>query len=267
LEVFWTFWDLDEDPTAIETLDSGGDNILYYEFVKIQSETFQFDGNSLNQSFPVYDSPSSTGFSDSFLDSSNPLTLDDSSPVTFITRNILVTWEYPLVENATEFLSDETLRAFYLDTQRLKRATETLYYEPIVNVSYNTSGTVNTTTYNNFEETITAEQKTLLIGSETDLQNVTTIRLGSGSITSFPAPSYCVSGVVLEITSGDIIYDENTFTNPFLRKRTRGKDDIPNFTEACFMTADSGIVLYSTFPEVKYHADMYDGIRFNLVKV
>jgi hypothetical protein len=266
LEPFWNFWELNEDPVAITYLDSGLDNILYYVNELIESETFLFDGESLNQSSPVYSSPQSDQFPLSYLDNDNPPNLDDVSRISTITRSILVTYQMPLIEDSTQFLSDTTLRAFYGDTQRLRRATERLYYEPVLDFQYSTSGVI-TTTFNNYEETETAEQKTILIGSVEDLENVSTIILGSGQVENIETGPYCVSGIVLTIPSGEIEYNDTDFSVPYIRKRTLGKDIIPNFTEACFLTADSGTILYSQFPAVNYYKDMYCGIRFNLTEV
>lgn len=267
LEPFWDFWDLNEDPDSILTLDSGLDNILFYSKESIESSSFQFDGDALNQQFPIYGTPRIDGFPLSFLDSNNPPTLDDTSRIRFITRNILVTYAFPLIENSNEFLSSETLRAFYGDTQRLKRVTETLYYEPVLDLQYNTDNTSVTTSYENFEQTETANQETILIGSVLDFENVTSILLGSGQVADINIGPYCVDGVVLEIGSGDIIYDEETLTVPFFRKRTRSEDIIPDFTEACFLNEASGVILYSKFPEIKYDSNMNCGIRFNLIEV
>lgn len=254
----------EEEENVIDKLDIGSPYILFYDDI----------GNSVLDP----DAPEIV-FDDQTLDSDTFLTLDMEAVVNQLTRHIIIPYRYRNSESSTEFMTENTLAAFYEDVNINKRKTELAYFEPIMYISgiasttdY-TSGIVSnnptfTNVYYNYDNTISGIVEGIYLATGAaaiGLSDVSGVAFGSGShsviddtITSVQTPLTETSGLVDGIMWTSDIDTINTSDTRFnARRKIRQKPKFKSFTEmALYGTLNnSGIVMYAKFPEIQYLED------------
>jgi hypothetical protein len=253
------------DETAeevIDTLDIEGDNILYYD-------------EALN---PVYDIPATTGFDAQYLDTDSFPTLDMQAIVDKWTRHILIPFKFRYVENNDEFLSQETLSAFYEDILYTKRITELAYFEPILEincegtpqsgiVSNPTSGVVASTkeVFYSYDNTYSGIVNSFYYGGTTSgiygFSGIAFVEFGNGAHDPIEyGINACESAVTLTGESSSLIPISDfsgivSLDTPdifHVRKLITQKCKLGQeyISELALKDANSGVVFYGTFPKI-----------------
>lgn len=265
LEPYIEWWSDPETGEIINILDSEDDNVLY-------NIPLRFDGGfeldsiyTFDSTIAYYDNPKTSGLGPAYLDTpSTIIRLDQSSILDDLTRFILIQYEFNKVEDASYFLSTNSVKALYNDIKLIKRLTEQVYFEPILKLYYNTDGSVKTTTYLNFEQDgeSVGEMKTILMDDQfTDLNKII---VGDGSHSTIDGTITNVVSPVQTITSANIVPDTENPRTEF-RKALNDKDQFVDFSEvACFDSSDN-CFFYATFPMVKYYnkEQCYSNIKFH----
>jgi hypothetical protein len=259
-----------EKDAIIDTLDSGDDNVAFFQSYfsdGMQIPTID-DSNfpNVDEKFAVYLDPKNDNVGDGFLDddTGKSTILDPSTILDKLTRNILLNYTYKQVENENDFLREETVRAFYNDTRISKRRTERLYYEPSIDIFHNsTQYDVETTEYENFVSgEVGAEQNTILLTSESfEPSAVVSIHFGNNKYSTLNSGIVDVQSLV-QVSSGVLIQEDN-YVRPFINPLQTQE----NFNEVAFYSQDSGILMYTTLPNVIYNDNMYGSFRFNFNEI
>lgn len=259
----------DENPEAITTLDYDDVNILYYLPYGTDTGGISIDaGRKFDEKFVVLGADFETSLVNSTLDEERVQNLDESTIIDLISRNILLNYKFLLCENAAEFISTNTAKAFYNDAERMKRVTETLYYEPIMDINFTTNNALTVTNYNYYDDksTVANTQETMLLrGSNITGSNIERIQFGIGRHGTISPSIIGVQNQVLEI-SGENILTETSGNVESLRRKLLSSGTMPDFSEIALFDV-SGCVLYSTFPTVRYYEKMYSNAKLSLVEV
>lgn len=248
------WWENNEFSTVLDELDAGDDNILYYS------------GTS-----PVYDTPQSTGFSNTTLDADDFLTLDMLSNVNSITRYLLLSFRYLFVEDNEQFLSDYTIKAVVNDIKQIKKATEIVFFEPDLYINLNKDNTKRTTTYIDYDQTISGVSQESIIISGSPLATFYNIRFGTGrhttidnSITDVQTASFeILASQMIESTGDSSKYTSGANSYKSYRKIFSYPQQLTEFSEIALMHVSGGCLLYSTFPKVNYPTNMNSNIQLS----
>lgn len=267
LTPFYTWQTSSEIQEIVTTLDYGGPNILYYypwnESMGIVADT----GQTYDMTIPIYGPNLNETYTNVTLDDDRVFTLDGSSVLDKIIRGILINYKFLLAETANYFHTSNTSKAFYIDTQNNKRISEKIYYEPILDITYNISGLVTTTNYTCMDLVTTTTQQTIFMGGDTQFYSgLTSIHLGNGGHGVVDSSIIDVTNTVYTFTSGEIIVDDVDSTKIIRRKLETTSQHLPDFSEVALFTG-SGCILYSKFPMITYDSAMTNNIRFDLLTV
>ena len=203
------------------------------------------------------------------------LILDNTLSVTVIPiRHFVLSYYNTFIEDSTQFLSVNTLQAFYNDVQVMKRATELPYFEPVLNFNLY-SGHVGQTTitpWTDYNLNTYNNQQYILFTS--NLSGIASVQLGKGTYSNL---SYATGGVqtlqytIQNNTSGMQYLDPYTAVKFHARKMITEKFKFQNtssgqlyFTEIAFLNSNSGCIAYSTFPKIQWYPYMNQGICVNV---
>jgi hypothetical protein len=260
------WWIFNENFSPINTLDSGDDNILYYITNFFDTGTSFDTGSTFDTLIPVYTNPHSTGLANTTLDAADLFELDAESTIISSVRDIELFFTFDFIENISEFISTYTVKAFENDLYQTKKATEILFYTPLLIINAYLNHTEQDTTYYNYTQTISALQRSILIG--TNISTAATIRFGTGShtiinnsITDVQNYSYQVSGSNLLLTTNPI---DNT---PIYTKKIYPFNKMTSFSEIAVWDSGNNCLLYATFPTINFPTKIYSNfaLSFNLV--
>ena len=262
LEPFEYFWDSDENPNTVDILDPSADNALYFQNYTFDG-LFKFDeGQTFDQKYTVYFKPIASDLLEAWLDSPEIVrTLDEQSQIDYLSRQLLLQYRFKLAEDTTQFLSANSMRAFNNDVKQLKRKTERVYYEPILEINYNgTSGSTYTTEYETFDRTDTTEQQTFFRAS--NFSQLSSIHLGNSFHTIIDDS---ISGVaslseVIPVSNLEIEQESDIW---YIRRILYDFQETYDFSEIALYDSISGCFLYSTFPYCRYlSGELYSNIQF-----
>jgi hypothetical protein len=248
------WWSHNEFSLSLNILDAGEYNILYYS-----GET------------PVYGTPKESGFSTTTLDSDTFLTLDQQSNVDTITRYLLLSFKYLFVEDSTQFLSQYTLKAFADDISQVKKATEIPFFEPNLFINFNNDKSIKTTTYNDYEQSLSGVSQQSIIISGTSLSNFYKIKFGIGrhveinnSIVSVQVSSFeLLASQLVNCTHTTSEYTSGASSYVSYRKLFNYPQKLTEFSEMSLMHVSGGCLAYSTFPIVKFPTNMNSNIQLS----
>jgi hypothetical protein len=194
-------------------------------------------------------------------------TLDQTTTAITILRHLLLSYAPRFVENTTEFISLNTLKVFLSDVKQTKRATEIPYFEHQLIVPAYLNKTLYTKTYTTYDESSSANMYSILTGN--NLTNFNFMEFGNSTRSSFASGT--ISGVVslvktLRTTpSGEIQFIESLSANQLYGRRIITEKNIfPSFTEIALKDANSGCLLYSTFPKIQWDEKMFSSILFKI---
>lgn len=195
--------------------------------------------------------------------------LDQLGSSIIILRDLLISYAPKFVENATEFMSKNTLRVLLNDVKQMKRATEIPYFEHQLVIPGNLDKTINIRLYNDYTGIPTASTQSLLIGS--NLSALTSIQLGNSSHAALNAS---ISGVVSlvetipandNLASGGIQYVTSLTANQFwARKRIVEKQRYTGYYTELALQGPSGTLFYSKFPKIQWDENMNYNIMFKV---
>ena len=247
------WWENNEFTSVIDTLDCGYDNILYYAGAT-----------------PIYDIPKSTGFSNTTLDADAVTTLDNQSNIEAITRYLLLTFKYLFVEDATQFLSQYTIKGFVNDINQIKKSTEICFFEPELFVNFNNDNSVRETVYTDYDQTVSgcSQQAILISGSATDFYKY---RLGTGahsiiddSITDVEVFSYeILASEMSSSTDTDSTHYSSGASYISYRKQFDYPQHLTEFSELAILNISGQCLAYGEFPIVKFPTTMNSNIQFS----
>jgi hypothetical protein len=216
------------------------------------------------------------------LDQVPPLVLDtelillDSTTLTSAIplRHFVLSYYNNFIENSTEFLSTNTLQAFYTDVKAMKRATEIPYFEPTIkfNLYSGQVSDVISTPLSDYNNTIVAQQQSILF--KNNLSGIAYIQLGNGTYSDI---AYATGGVysqqyIINNNSGELQYIEGyseikLHARKLITEKFKFQDSSSGqmyFTEMAFLNSASGCVAYSTFPKIQWYPYMNQSIQFNI---
>jgi len=265
LIVYDTWWRDNENPGTTNILDAADDNILYY-LMYVTDTNFNKLDNSLttDMSTIVYDSDQYSGFdTDGTLDMSDVAGGVTLNPTTFlddVLREIIVSYKFMFAESATEFLSEYTLKAFHNDINFIKKKTEEIIFEPCLVINAYDDFTVRETNYTNYLYVNIAKQ-TSICKSDATLSTISKIRFGTGghitvnnSITDVQNYSFQLTSSQFEIISG------TTYRKILYQRCT-----MSNFSEIAIWNSSNICILYSKFPMIYFQEKKYHNIKLEFV--
>ena len=255
-----------ENNEVIDILDSGDDNILYYQPYTFDG-LFEFDGpNTFDTVYPIYGNPRESGLVDGFLDTPAIMRmLDEEEFLSYLIRQFIIQFKYNLVENSSEFLSTNTMLALYNDVQQIKRLTEKEYYEPRLNIRYTDSG-LTSTSYDDFDRNEDIAQMQTICDSGSLFNELFEVQFGDGAHSTFDLLTISgVSSYLSTVTSGNLI-TEQTDDTWYVRKKLYENDTFEDFTEIALLYSGQ-CFLYSTFPAVRYPTGARANISFDFVDI
>jgi len=174
------------------------------------------------------------------------------------TRFLLYTYKFKYVESVADgFLSTDTCRALYKDIEQQKRKTEIIFYEPHIEVDFQTSGTINTTTWNTYPEMTSGNLYTVSQLSSGSLYNVKFINI-QNTDTAESVSFSTTSGTLIETQTSGALY---------IRKQPTQKYKMIDFNKVVLKDVSSGTIATVTLPMVNYDSNMYGNWKFtfNLV--
>jgi hypothetical protein len=220
---------------------------------------------TIDDQYPVYQYPIHSNLPEGFLDDETGTSeeLDPESELDKLVRNVLLNYTYKKVENENDFLSENTVRAFYNDSRIMKRRTERLYYEPQIELFYGSQDEVITTTYESFDGTTSASQKTILLNGGVLPSAVNKVIFGNNHFDIITPAITNVDSEVLIVTNEFLIKDD---IGGYLRPRIVPKQQMINFNEVAFFDIDDNIILYTSLPNVIYNSEMYGSFRFDFIQ-
>lgn len=265
-------WITDRELTEVnpDTLDNNGDFILFYVGVpSIDATTppvFLDDPYFYTldrEGTPIYGYPQSSIEPAITLDDDNFLTLDKTSILKQITRHLVIQYAFLYAENTTEFLSKNTLKAFYNDIINQKRRTEIVYYEPLLELTTSsTTGTKTTTTLYNYDHSLITYKYSILL--QTDISTVSKIRFGDNTYSTIDGSITDVKNFVTEVLISDCDIVVSSGIELKGRKKITQKCIFIDFTEIALFDSIGTCLYYATFPKIQYTTDMYANIAFHI---
>lgn len=270
---FEDWWSKSEVTNVVITLDYDQPNTLYFDPYFSDTSNIQVDaGYTFDLYTPIISFINPTQFVNPTLDDTQVLTLDEINQINSLTRNMLIQFRPLLCEASGILTTADTMRAFYNDTQTLRRPTETLYYEPVIDLHY--SGQILTTTsYKDIADrhTYAGSQYTISIQSGTiAVTDITSIQLGNGGYTNPTLATTGVQSLVSSFSASDIQVTSGAYSGGISYIQVRralqtGQFKIAPYSEVAMFNAASGCIFYSYFPTVNFYSEMNNSFNFRLI--
>lgn len=256
-----TWQEFSELPNVVNILDSADDNILYYQYYTVDGQ-FKIDQEQTSDMyFNIYDNIQESGLNEAWLDTPSTIrTLDEESILDYMKRQFIIQYTYNLVENNNEYLSSNSMLAFWNDVKQIKRKTEKIYFEPKLKINYTNDSSIQTTQYEDFDRNEDIASMQTICASSDLFNEAFNIQIGNGShdTLNFSLISG-VSSPTATLTSGNLIKELNEDTW-YIRKAINENDTFEDFSEIALVYSGT-CFLYSTFPTVRY-PDTYGNVSF-----
>lgn len=257
----------------VTTLDWGSPNIVYYldlytlDYIDpLTGETdFTLDDfpiSTLNEQNPVYIDPNPNPNMDTTLDDPLIPILDMELALSMISRIFVISYKPNFVENSFEFLSEDSMKSLASDTEKIKRATDFVYYESHVPIRLNSDKSVTTKTWKNFEGVETANQESILISN--DLSQLGSIRLGNSSHNVLHSGITDVKSFTQEFQYSGCVWHNQTESYLYGRPLIKENQHFDPITEIALMDVNSGCMAYSKFPKISWREDLNANIKFDI---
>lgn len=202
------------------------------------------------------------------------LILDNTLSSTVIPiRHFVLSYYNSFIENETEFLSTNTLQAFYNDVIKMKRATEIPYFEPIIKFNLDSSqiGSGVVTSWIDYNLNEYNNQTSILF--QNTLSGIVYIQLGDGKYSDVTYSTGGVQSPIYEIINNidNMQYIDTYTSNVFharkiITEKFKFQDSSSGqlyFTEMAFLDNSRGCIAYSTFPKIQWYPYMNQSICFN----
>lgn len=258
---------------ATTTLDREDPGNLYYVSIVNADSGLIADSTPIlySDTMQILLSPPSVILDEAFLDTYDFPTLDGSTYLYNLTRNFAYNYVHKFVENTSEFMSLNTLKALHNDIQQFKRITDRCYYEPYLFFEFGNSGVVTTQQWTDFSGGSVVNQSNILF--QDGFSGWAQIRFGNGTYATVDSSITDVDSFIFGIdyeTEITKITDTTTQQN-FRTVITEGNtysgviegQHFSGFTEIAVFDSASGCLLYSTFPKVQWDSGMYTNIKFD----
>jgi hypothetical protein len=265
LEVIEDWYTTNETSITYDTLDQGADFVLFSLPHSIDGENFQLDqGNSIDETTPVIRTDKEVLLPTTTLDELEIFPhLDMIPPLDLLTRHIIIQYDFNFVENETEFMSSNTMLAFYNDLFKMKKATEILYLEPNLKLNTTKDNLLTLETYYNYDKSISTNVESILIG--TDFSNIKTINFGVGGYTTVDSS---IADVQFPIYSMNFEDFQNKSTNNYEligRRIIEEKTKFVDFSEIAILDDTDTIIYYAKFPTIRVLKDkVYSNIHLEI---
>jgi hypothetical protein len=254
-----------ESTSAYDTLDAGGDFSLFYLYDRLDRDWSNIDDGKFCDSYTIiYDNPQTSDLIDTTLDAFEFPTLDVTPVLDTITRHLIINYSFIYIENTSEFLSDDTLRALYVDIQNNKRRTEVVYYEPVITLTTNSDNTLTTETIYNYDHSINTTKQSILVQPGIDLSNAYTVRFGDSSHDTIDGTITDVKHLIASINISDCDITNISAIELIGRRKITQKCKFSNFSELALLDSTGTCIYYATFPQIRYLSYMYSNIGFNI---
>lgn len=251
------------DVQGTVTLDREDKNYTYMgslinldNYINLDNSPFYYMDTLYRISIGTY-----TELAESYLDFYEFPTLDGSSTLYSLTRNILFNYTHKFVESATEFISLNTLKVLKSDIDQFKRMTDRCYYEPYLHFDLNSDHSITNKTWTDYLGVATATQKNILI--ENSFTDWSGIRFGTSAHS-------VITTSITDVNNYSFSWDYRSGTNKIIetdinytfRLLITEMQKITEFTELAVINMSGTCVLYSTFPKVQWDEGMYNNLKF-----
>lgn len=232
--------------------------------IKYNVDESMFGGNFIGT---TYLDREHDGLTPSYLDVYYFPSLDSNDKLSLVSRNFIFNYIHKYIESSTEFMSLNTLKVLLSDINQFKRLTDRCYYEPYLFINAATGRTQTNKTWTNYDSTINAIQRSILIAS--NLGTFGSIRFGTGGYTTLTTSitnvqtynGYTITYNAANIDNTDKI---ETTTHYNFRTRITEMQTIPAFTELIILNGSGSPILYSTFPKIQFDPNMYCNLKFDI---
>lgn len=193
--------------------------------------------------------------------------LDSESISNSYTRHLVYSYQPFFIENETEFLSDNTCRALYLDILSNKRRTEVVYFEPTLTIPIDYSGTITKTQYTSYDNVYSGNVMSAYYNANSGIPTYIQIGNGTFSETSLQSGILSVQNLIASFTIGVDVLDTVTTNNSGIvwfqyRKIPVQKYKFQTYSEVAILNESSGVMMYATFPDITYYRQMYSNFNF-----
>jgi hypothetical protein len=234
-----------------------------------------YEATSMFAPVPTIDLP------DLILDSDIWPTLDSETFSKTVTRSMIYNYKPKFIENTTEFLSENTLKVLTNDINQAKKATESIYYQPILEVSANRADLITSKLWTSYDTGIERSYDTVLLQDDFSASAIELVRFGN----SFHANStsgiadvnnfiWALSGITnvdFDITKPldvqPIDYSDDYLDFQMLIKYYQKLPVASGITEAAFFNSSGEILLYTSFPLIQWDPSSYGSLRVQLTLV
>lgn len=178
--------------------------------------------------------------------------LDYGAIASVLTRHFILSYSPWHVENSTEFMSVDTVNAFFNDVNRNKRKIEVPHYEFRLYADALASGALTTETWQDYEQTFSVNQESMRIDLGLDLTDAAYIQFGDGRHAVVNNSITGVQSLVQQIPLSffEIKLQDSThlYFKHFMQTTTRFFD----YQEIAVLDSSNNCLFYSKFPWVRY---------------
>jgi len=188
--------------------------------------------------------------------------LDGSLLLYSLTRNFIFSYTHKFVENANEFMSINTQRVLMNDIDQIKKVTNRCYYEPYLHINLKSDKTQTDKVWTDYQGNTLYTQKSILITD--NLSQLKTIRFGNSKHNTIDTSITDVDNFIYEWNfdiTNIILQDIDHY---IFRLNMYERQKLEPFTEICILNESDEIVMYSEFPKVQWHPNMYCNLKFEL---
>ncbi len=188
--------------------------------------------------------------------------LDGSLLLYSLTRNFIFSYTHKFIENSNEFMSINTQRVLMNDIDQIKKVTNRCYYEPYLHINLKSDKTQTDKVWTDYQGNTLYTQKSILITD--NLSQLRTIRFGNSKHNTIDTSITDVDNFIYEWNfdlTNIIIQEPNHY---IFRFNMNEMQKLSPFTEICILNESDEIIMYSEFPKVQWHPNMYCNLKFEL---
>ena len=258
----------------VTTFDWGSPNIIYYidkyysDYTELTFDENEYDVVEFDTQEPVYYGDNPNPNPDLTFDDLLIPTWDMTLSLNMISRVFVFSYKFNFVENENEFLSIYSLKSLDNDIQQCKRATDFVYYEPILEVETNSGSIVETKCWKDFTGLGCVNQYSIYMGSG-NLQDVRYINLGNGTYDEINSGITDVQSFTKQFDYSGCIWsieeDNHIMGRPYITASgIISEYHFDDITEMSCLDENSGCILYSTFPTISWGQDLKSNIKFDI---
>lgn len=186
--------------------------------------------------------------------------LDAGAIANNTTRHFLISFIPRYIENATQFISVDTMSAFFNDVSQNKRKVEIPHYEYRLYADASSTGIMNPFVWADYTGTLSFTQQSVkTVASASDFSGATYIRFGNSARSTVDSSITDVQSFVQEIalTSMDVkLQDSNHL---YFKNKIFPTTKLFDYSEIAVMDSSHNCIFYSKFPEIVFDPRMLSG--------